>query len=427
MKKLLFITIALLATMSVNAQDSESLIYEKDWTGVKEFPYWFGSDEGTGATMEMVADGIAIHNPRCQNEVWTPQIVITDDCLNLEEGHNYLVRLTLKIPSNDLYGVQVGDFYTFDKDQINVKASDSWQVVDVEFLDYDGAVDGKNHVVLLAGYCVGTTIVKKVEVYELKDALPAGDGVVVYKQDWTGVTEFTNWFGKESTDATLEMVADGIAITNPEEQSQIWTPQTAVTDDCICLEDGHDYVVRLTLKIPSDGAYEVQLGIYGINIREKPVDVTASDSWQVIDVEFPNWYGGNMDIAHVVLQNGWVVGTTIVKRVEVIDLSVAGKCDKPEISYDNGKVSLKCATEGAVCHWNVTNIYPSGTGFDIQFNPTFVVTAYATKKNYAQSDVAKKEVVFTGAGQTSIRGDMDGNNVLNAADVVLLVDKVMGK
>ena len=258
MKKLLFITIALLATMSVNAQDSESLIYEKDWTGVKEFPYWFGSDEGTGATMEMVADGIAIHNPRCQNEVWTPQIVITDDCLNLEEGHNYLVRLTLKIPSNDSYGVQVGDFYTFDKDQINVKASDSWQVVDVEFLDYDGAVDGKNHVVLLAGYCVGTTIVKKVEVYELKDALPAGDGVVVYKQDWTGVTEFTNWFGKESTDATLEMVADGIAITNPEEQSQIWTPQTAVTDDCICLEDGHDYVVRLTLKIRGEKAGTLQ-------------------------------------------------------------------------------------------------------------------------------------------------------------------------
>ena len=131
--------------------------------------------------------------------------------------------------------------------------------------------------------------------------------------------EFAYWFLSEGTDATLKMVADGIAITNPHKQDQIWTPQTAITDDCLTLKGNHNYIVRLTLKVPSNGTYQIQLGNWSTKSQYE-VPVTASDDWQVIDVAFPNFDGSVEGDGHVLLQNGWVVGTTVVKKVEVLEI-----------------------------------------------------------------------------------------------------------
>ena len=62
---------AFIMAFEVNAQ---TLIYEKDWTGVEEYPYdWIyePSLEGTGATLEMSADGVIITNP-CKQDVGCP-------------------------------------------------------------------------------------------------------------------------------------------------------------------------------------------------------------------------------------------------------------------------------------------------------------------------------------------------------------------
>jgi hypothetical protein len=144
-------------------------------------------------------------------------------------------------------------------------------------------------------------------------------GKVQAVKDWTGVKEFAYWFLSEGTDATLKMVADGIAITNPHKQDQIWTPQTAITDDCLTLKGNHNYIVRLTLKVPSNGTYQIQLGNWSTKSQYE-VPVTASDDWQVIDVAFPNFDGSVEGDGHVLLQNGWVVGTTVVKKVEVLEI-----------------------------------------------------------------------------------------------------------
>lgn len=153
-------------------------------------------------------------------------------------------------------------------------------------------------------------IVKIVSVSGEKDIL---------EKEWTGVKEFPYWFISEGTDATLKMVADGIAITNPHMQDQVWNPQTAVTDDCLTLEKSHNYIVRLTLKVPSTGTYQVQLGNWDTHFQCE-VPVTASDDWQTIDVEFHELGGNVKGDGHVLLQNGWVVGTTIVKKVEVLEI-----------------------------------------------------------------------------------------------------------
>lgn len=144
------------------------------------------------------------------------------------------------------------------------------------------------------------------------------------KVSYDGLKEFPylGLFSYEGTGATLEMVAEGVAITNPRRQDQIWTTQAQVTDDCLTLENGHSYKVRLTLKVPSDGDYLVQLGNWGTWMSPNGVHVNASDKWQVIDVEFPKFNGTVDGDGHVVFQNGFVVGTTILKMVEILDSNV---------------------------------------------------------------------------------------------------------
>ena len=144
--------------------------------------------------------------------------------------------------------------------------------------------------------------------------------VSLAKVSFEGLTELYQWtsFSGDGTDATIEIVDDGLAITNPRMQERDWYPQLIVVPDgSFNLEEGHDYIVRLTVKVPSDGIYMMNIGNWGTNYSCH-VPVKASDDYQIIDTEYPE-YGRSTENAHVLLGCGWVVGTTILKEVEVLE------------------------------------------------------------------------------------------------------------
>lgn len=145
--------------------------------------------------------------------------------------------------------------------------------------------------------------------------------VSLHKEKWEGVEEVPLWsyFVDPETDATLEAVDEGLAITNPHVQAQAWQPTVTVVDNCLMLEEGHDYIVRLTVKVPSDGTYQLRLGNWDYyDMRQ--IHVKASNDFQVIDVEYPEYKGKAVGNGHVLLQLGWVEGTTIIKEVEVFEI-----------------------------------------------------------------------------------------------------------
>ena len=65
------------------------------------------------------------------------------------------------------------------------------------------------------------------------------------------------------------------------------------------------------------------------------------------------------------------------------------KCNTPTISYTEGKVIFACDTEG-VTFVSETTEDVAGNRNDAEFDliPTYTITAYATKENYEDSDVA---------------------------------------
>lgn len=65
------------------------------------------------------------------------------------------------------------------------------------------------------------------------------------------------------------------------------------------------------------------------------------------------------------------------------------KCEKPTISYQNGKLSFRCATEGAICRSTISDTdITSYDANEIQLGVTYTITVYATKIGYDNSETA---------------------------------------
>ena len=135
MKKFLLILTALFAMMSVNAQDENNTLVsllKLNFEGVT--PKYMPTGDNP-MTVEGTADGLALTNPTLKAEGWAAQTgVITD--FDLEQSHNYIVRLTMKVPSDGTYIVRMGNWDASSQYELPVAGSDDWQVIDVQFPDF---------------------------------------------------------------------------------------------------------------------------------------------------------------------------------------------------------------------------------------------------------------------------------------------------
>ena len=104
--------------------------------------------------------------------------------------------------------------------------------------------------------------------YQSFDPKTEGE-VLIYEMDWQGVDYNGGWVDYISADTesywSAEGTDEGLAITVHTKQGQIWQPQVMVVPDVFPLEAGRNYIVRLTLKVPSDGIYQVNLGSWAAN------------------------------------------------------------------------------------------------------------------------------------------------------------------
>jgi hypothetical protein len=90
------------------------------------------------------------------------------------------------------------------------------------------------------------------------------------------------------------------------------------------------------------------------------------------------------------------------------------KCATPTITYENGKLTFSCETEGVEFVYNITP--PSakaGIGTDIGLPTTYKVTVYATKDGYENSDEVTKEINLGGGAQ-----DVNGDGIVDTQDVL---------
>jgi hypothetical protein len=99
------------------------------------------------------------------------------------------------------------------------------------------------------------------------------------------------------------------------------------------------------------------------------------------------------------------------------------KCEKPSIVYNNGEVSFECETEGVTFVYSFTPpAAGNNEGAKVVLPTTYTVTVYAKKEGYIDSDVATQEIDIRG-----MKGDADGNGVVDISDAVYIVNFIVGK
>ena len=117
-------------------------------------------------------------------------------------------------------------------------------------------------------------------------------------------------------------------------------------------------------------------------------------------------------------QNGW-------KEYPGSEPTPTEKCATPTISYENGKLTFSCATEGATCQYTITDTdIKAGSGNEVQLTTTYIVSVYATKSGYENSDVVTQEI-NVGGGVVGIKGDVNEDGTVNGTDIQEVINIIV--
>lgn len=124
-------------------------------------------------------------------------------------------------------------------------------------------------------------------------------------------------------------------------------------------------------------------------------------------------------------------GSKIVRKVHKVTLQrvtdggePSEKCATPTISFVNGKLEFSCETEGVEFVAKVT--CPDAgeyEGSSIPLTSAYIVTVYAKKDGYEDSDVATKEI--TVGGSTGIKGDVNEDGTVNGTDIQEVINIIV--
>jgi len=87
--------------------------------------------------------------------------------------------------------------------------------------------------------------------------------------------------------------------------------------------------------------------------------------------------------------DGWKDFLFIEEGTGGDDTPTTQKCEKPTISYENGKLTFSSATDGAVCQYSITDTdIKAGSGNEVQLGVTYTISVYAAKSGYNNSETA---------------------------------------
>ncbi len=95
------------------------------------------------------------------------------------------------------------------------------------------------------------------------------------------------------------------------------------------------------------------------------------------------------------------------------------KCATPTISYQYGRLTFNCDTEGATCQYTITdNDIKSGSSNDVQLSVTYNISVFATKPGYDNSAIANATLCWIDV-EPKTEGIVNGVASVRAAAVLI--------
>ena len=106
------------------------------------------------------------------------------------------------------------------------------------------------------------------------------------------------------------------------------------------------------------------------------------------------------------------------------DTPTTQKCEKPTISYENGKLTFTSETEGAVCQYSITDTdIKAGSGNEVQLGVTYNISVFAAKAGYENSETATATLCWIDA---SPKTEGITNGIVNIPANAVLIQSAGG-
>ena len=153
---------------------------------------------------------------------------------------------------------------------------------------------------------------------------PEEPGTLISEKDWTTETAYPYYNMGVPDGASYDVKNGVLEVTNTVKQTDIWGLQLFVLD-WFNVTAGNDYVVRIYASVPVDGQVQVNMGTWG-GADQHVFDITASEAVKAYDFEFPKYAGATTsgNDAHVLWQQGWLLGTVKIAKVQLFEVSSTG-------------------------------------------------------------------------------------------------------
>lgn len=187
---------------------------------------------------------------------------------------------------------------------------------------------------------------------------------VLAESDWSGgfEGEYPYWyqFDESQTEGSVTSNPDGIAIYVDKNVGMYWEPQVMVIPDGgFNLKRGGSYKVIVTAKFPTNGTLQINMGVWD-NFDQTTVDVVSTGDFQEIEVLFPD-FAYNIEDCHLLFQCGDFKGTTIMKKIQVLEMEtnntiVEGNPNGDYAHIDGGPENPGYFTYKASKYYTVTYI-----------------------------------------------------------------------
>lgn len=170
-------------------------------------------------------------------------------------------------------------------------------------------------------------------------------------------------------------------------------------------------------------------GLTEVYCYAEEVPTTHTSAFQSINLQNVTLYVPDESAAAYQTTAPWSDFVTIkTLSGETPEIPETPKCATPTISFADGKVTFSCETEGVeyvakvTCPASAVGDYEASS---IPLTTTYIVTVYAKKDGYDNSEVATKEIEVSGGGAAGIRGDVNGDKIVNGTDIQEVINIIV--
>lgn len=434
MKKLFTLFAVAMIAIGANAQ---TLIAEKDFTGVTESDYPDLSIfcEGVNASLSSDADGLAISVESQTPQITCPLLWVWPwDSFDLKYDGRYKIVVTAKFPTDGMLLLCLNGMNNTWDASTYVTSTGDFQEVEVLFSFPPPSFGGLYALWLMCGDFPGTTILKKVQLYEIEENVVDKIDDVYYSFDKKSKTAAVAKGDEKCDNVDIPAVIyhEGEvytvtkiminAFTNCPNFTSVTIPNT-VTEIGNSAFSGSFYLKEITIpasvKVIGPWAFNFCMNLKRVTMLAETPPIVYDNSFKIGNGEVSVDYNITLKVpdASIDIYKATAPWSNMFSDYEVLSKQ---KCEKPTVSVDNGKLNFSCATEGVEYHYEILASI-KGDGNGINLPEKFKISVYASKDGFYDSAVATSEI------PVSAIADANGDGEVNAADIVKIVNIIMGK